>query len=273
MGNQVIGLMLLIAAISVALYIGTNYDQISGIGISSFPSLRAIDYVPSVSLPEYDGRTDDPVIESSPVPIAVSNIRPQTSDGYGELVLSADWNIPASGVDIAGWRIGSLENEFAITGAQEIYTFGGSVKRLVIRPGDEVRMFSGYSPRGNFRINKCIGYLSELGNFNPPLERRCPNPSYEDTNYLSNACRGYLSSLSSCETPRASSVSFNDRSCQEYLNTVNYESCVSRHQSDSDFLSREIWVWVGDNLKYFDQRGDIVRIYDNAGRLVSQYRY
>ncbi len=57
------------------------------------------------------------------------------------------------------------------------------------------------------------------------------------------------------------------------MNTVTYEGCVSRHRGDSDFLSKEIWVWAGDNLKYFDQGGDIIKIFDKAGKLVSQYRY
>lgn len=271
--NQVIGLILLGAAVSVALYVGINFDQISGFQITNLPSLRAVDYVPSISLPEYTGGSQDAVIQTASAPVTVTMVRPQTAYGYGELVLSASYDVPAAGVDIKGWKIGSLENEFTIPGAQDIYTFGGSQNSLVVRPGDEVHLYSGSSPRGNFRINKCIGYLAELGNFNPPLEQRCPERSYEETNYLSNACKSYLDRLSSCETPKAAPVSFNDISCHEYLNTITYEGCVSRHRYDSDFSDRSIWVWAGDALRYFDQSGDIIRIYDKAGRLVSQYRY
>ena len=271
--NQVIGLILLIAAISVALYVGTNYDQISGFRIDNLPSLRAVDYVPSLSLSEYEGDRQEPVIETASAPVAVSYIKPQTASEYGELALSASGNIPDGGVDIKGWKIGSLESIFTLPGAQEVYTFGGSQNSLVIRPGDNVRIFSGSGPRGNFRINKCIGYIARFANFNPPPEQRCPNQSDNEISYLSNACKSYINSLPTCETPSAAPVSFNDISCHEYLNTMTYEGCVSRHRSDSDFLEREIWIWAGDGLKYFDQGGDLIRIFDKTGKTVSQYRY
>ena len=275
MNNQIIGLILLIAAVSTALYVGTNYDQLSGFRFPNMPSFRAVDYVPGVSMQEYTGNQNQqaPVIESATPPIIVTSIKPQTPYEYGELVLTADWNLPTAGVDIKGWKIGSLESEFNLPGAQDIYTFGGSQNSLIIKPGDEVHLYSGVSPRGNFRINKCSGYFSELGSFVPPLEQRCPAQSYEETNYLSNACKSYIASLSACQTPSRAPISFNDVSCHEYLNNINYETCVSKHRNDSDFSERAIWVWVGDNLKYFDQGGDIIRIYDKSGKLVSQYRY
>lgn len=272
--HQVIGLILLIGAVSAALFAGTNYGQISGFSIANLPGIRVPDYAPGVTVPDYSyGDPSPSAIQTATAPMTVTYVKPQTPYEYGELVLTADWSVPATGTDIKGWRISSLENEFALPGAQDVYTFGGSVDRLVIRPGDEVRLFSGTSPRGNFRINKCIGYLAEFGNFNPPLEQNCPSNLSEATNYLSNACRSYIGSLSSCETPKPSNISFNDASCHNYMNTINYESCVSKHRGDSDFLEREIWVWVGDNLKYFDQGGDLIRISDKSGKLISQYRY
>lgn len=274
MSHQIIGLILLIAAVSTGLYVATNYDQLSNLRLPNMPSLRAVDYVPSVSLNDYDGIRDEaPVIENTAPPIIVSSIKPQTPYEFGEIVLTADWNLPASGLDIKGWKIGSLESEFNLPGAQDVYTFGGSQNSLVLRPGDEVHLFSGNGPRGNFRINKCIGYFAEFGSFVPPLEPRCPASSYEEINYLSNACKSYINSLSACETPKLAPISSTDISCHEYLNQINYEGCVARHRSDPDFSDRAIWVWVGDNLKYFDQGGDIIRIYDKSGKLVSQYRY
>lgn len=273
MNNQVIGIILLVAAVSTALYISTNYDKITGVSFSGLPSFRAVDYVPSVSLNEYTGSAEAPVIENAAPPIIVSSIKPPTPSDFGEIVLTADWNLPASGLDIKGWKIGSLESEFNLPGAQDVYTFGGSQNSLIIRPGDEIHLFSGTGPRGNFRINKCIGYFAEFGDFTPPLEKRCPAQSYEETNYLSSACKNYISSLSACQTPSQAPIVSTDISCYEYLNNINYEGCVSRHRSDPDFSDRSIWVWVGDNLKYFDQGGDIIRIFDRTGKLVSQYRY
>ena len=273
MKHQIIGLILLIAAVSTVLYVATNYAQLPSFRFPNMPSFKAVDYVPGISLPEYGGNQQAPVIENATPPITVTSIKPQTPYEYGEIVLTADWNLPASGVDIKGWKIGSLENEYNLPGAQDVYTFGGSQNSLMVKPGDEVHIYSGVSPRGNFRINKCSGYFSEFGSFNPPLEQRCPAPSYEETNYLSNACKSYISSLSACQTPSQAPISSNDAACHDYLNNINYESCVSKHRYESDFSERAIWVWAGDNLKYFDQGGDIIRIFDKSGKLVSQYRY
>lgn len=275
MSHQIIGIVLLIAAVSTALYVGANYDQLSGFRFSGLPSFRAVDYVPSVSMQEYTGNQNqqEAVIETSSAPITVTSIKPPTPNDYGEIILTADWNIPATGVDIKGWKIGSLESEFNLPGAQDVYTFGGSQNSLIIRPGDEVHLYSGTSPRGNFRINKCSGYFSEFGNFIPPLEQRCPAQSYEETNHLSSACKSYIYSLAACQTPSRAPISSNDASCHDYLNNINYETCVSKHRYEPDFSERAIWVWVGDNLKYFDQGGDIIRIFDKSGKLVSQYRY
>ncbi len=265
--------MLLIAAISVALYVGTNYDQISGFRINNLPSLRAVDYTPDIFLPEYDGASQESVIETAAPFVTVSYVNPQTIDEHGEVVLSAGWNIPAAGIDISGWKISSSKSQFTLPGAQEVYTFGGSQKSLLIRPGDRVRIFSGSGPRGNFRINKCIGYIARFANFNPAPAQNCPSRPESEISYLSNACKSYINSLPNCETPSAAPVSFDDVSCHEYLNTMTYEGCVSRHRSDPDFLEREIWIWAGDSLRNLDQDGDTVRILDKSGKLISQYRY
>lgn len=271
--NQFIGLLLIIGVISGALYLGTNFQKFSEFRISGLPGLKMPEYAPGVVVPQYNYDSQAPAIETASAPMTVTYVKPQTPYEYGEVVLTAGWNIPASGTDIKGWKIGSLGNEFSLPGAQEVYTFGGSQNSLTIRPGDEVHIFSGTSPRGNFRINKCIGYLSELGNFTPPLDKKCPSLVTPETDYLSNTCRSYLVSLSACEAPKPDQVSFNDVSCQEYMSKVNYESCVSRSRSDADFLDKEIWIWAGDNLKNFNPEGDVIKIFDKAGKLISQYRY
>jgi len=270
--QQFFGLLLIIAVISLLFYV-SGHPELIRIQIP-------IPRVSPISTPQYSGTNSNTSsnttsIQSAPKePLSVSLIRPQTPGGYGEIVLRADWNIGNSGMDIKDWRIGALETEYYLTGAQNIYTFGGSVDKLMIFPGDEIRIFSGQSPKGNFRINKCIGYIAEYNAFNPPIPQRCPAYSYEETSYLSTACRSYLSSLRSCEVPRqAPPVPFNDQACHSFVNNINYETCVARHRNDSDFLDNEIWVWAGDGLKYFDRAGDIIRIYDRSGTLVSQYRY
>lgn len=274
MNHQVIGLILLVAAVATALYVSTNYAQLSNLHFN-LPSLRAVDYVPGVTLNDYAGnqQQQQPSIQTASSPLSVTSIKPPTAGDYGEIVLQADWNIPAEGIDIKGWKIGSLSSDFDLPGAQEVYTFGGSSAKLVVHPGDEVHLFSGTSPRGNFRINKCIGYFAEFGEFVPPLEQKCPIPTYEETNYLSKECQSYVSTLAACETPKNIPVSVDDISCRDYLNGINYEGCVSRHRGDPDFSDRAIWVWVGDNLRFFNPNGDIIKIYDRSGKLVSQYRY
>ncbi len=273
MGNQVIGITLLVAAVAVAIFVGFNYDKVSGFRIPNMPSFRAVDYVPSISMPEYKENQQDTVSQTIVSPIVISSIRPQSDGGYAEIVVTADPSVGDLGIDIAGWKIGSSVREFTIPGAQDVYTFGGSQSKLIIRPWDELRIFSGTSPRGNFRINKCIGYFSEYGDFNPPLENNCPVPYGKEISNLTNACRSYIASIPTCTTPKNVPIPSQDVSCYDYLSTINYEGCVSRHRLDPDFLTRQVRVWGGGALNYFNPDGDIIKIYDRGGILVSQFIY
>lgn len=271
--EKLLGLILLVIAVAAAVYLASNdgsflklkFDLPAGMA----PGTLSSEFPPSDSLANQQNY--GPADNNSP--IIVSSIRPQTPYEYGEMVLSPSWNIGSAGVDIRGWKIRTLGNEFTIPGAQEVYTFGGSLNSLVVRPGDEVHLFSGSSPKGNFRINKCIGYFSEYANFTPPIERACPTISPEETYYLTSSCRSYVASLSACEIPRSPNVSFNDNSCYEFLNTINYEGCVSRHRSDADFLDRKVWVWIGDNMRYFNPEGGVIYIYDKSDKMMAEYRY
>ena len=63
-----------------------------------------------------------------------------------------------------------------------------------------------------------------------------------------------------------------DYACETYLqNNFTYKSCFAAHVSDSDFLSNQVWAWMGSNV--VDQSHDTVKLLDKNGLLVDIYSY
>jgi len=119
-----------------------------------------------------------------------------------------------------------------------------------------------------------VGYFSRSNTFIPDLPRSCPNISRSEITSLSGACQEYILSLSSCEVPSGNPpVELDDNSCHEFLRKLNYAGCVSKYRGDSDFLSNEWRVWVGDRLNILDPVHDQVKLIDSNGTVIDEYTY
>lgn len=181
--------------------------------------------------------------------------------------------------NITGWKIKSNKKEIITPQAIEIYEPGGfgEVKEIVLEGSNYLYFYSNRSAiQKNFRLNKCTGYLEDSYDFNPPIPKNCPTiPRSEFTN-LSGACQSYIFSLGSCELPNANTYnSFpgNDEgnACRQALNTISFNSCFDKHKNDSDFLSNEWRIWIGDSI--LDSQHDRLRLLDKEGLLVDEYIY
>ncbi|MDO8584968.1 MAG: hypothetical protein Q7R85_02495 [bacterium] len=184
-------------------------------------------------------------------------------------------------IDITGWKIRSKTDTLVIPKALQYYTplyEAGSETDIVLRPNDRVIMYSSASPVGtNFRLNKCIGYVALANNFSPSLPVTCPAIDYTSLRYLSGECQNYIRSLNSCRVPPPTPPIEYNPSCNAFLQTLNYQSCFNGHKSDSDFLSNEVRVWLGDSFGntrvIFDRYHDIVQLVAPSGEVVDEYNY
>ncbi len=183
-------------------------------------------------------------------------------------------------VNITGWKIKSNKSEAIIPQAVEIYEPAGfaPVGDIILKPDNYVEIYSSISPLNrNFRLNKCIGYLEGIYNFQNSLPKNCPSLSRSDIRYLSSQCQSYIDSLSPCQIPEVNfynSLAGTDEgnACRSFLQNINYGSCFQSHQNDVDFLSNIWMVWLNQQ-QILDQRHDYLRLYDRAGNLIDEYSY
>jgi hypothetical protein len=209
--------------------------------------------------------------------VRFGSVSPGTSYYYGTITLITYFaNNAATGtIDITGWQIKSKNSGEYIPQAIALYDPSGlaAPSDIHLKNSDTVNVYSTTAPF-NLRMNKCVGYISHVANFNPGLPLNCPYMNSSQIANFTGACQNYIETLSGCSEPNMASpqIPRTDYACQSYLqNNFNYRSCFQQHASDADFLSNQVWVWTGSNV--VDNYHDVVDLYDRSGLLVDQYTY
>lgn len=290
---HIIGVVVILVAVFSLLYS-------SGSGISKtveifFSPAPANDSAPPFS---YGGGQEAPVNSGEPQPPAISpedvpkgftlkDLSPyfhkvrfgSVSPGYGGYTgsISLYPNLgEKESVNVTGWSIRGNTGSYFIPQAVKLYDPSGLALEgdLYLRSGEVVNVYSAASAVGkNFRINKCMGYLGQTTNFEPPLYTNCPYVDQRDIAHLSGECQNYILSLGGCRLPDDNPpISIRDYRCLDYLDDFNYRGCFDKHKNDADFLSNEWRVWIG-NAQFLDPLHDQVRLYDRRGLLVDEQLY
>lgn len=226
-----------------------------------------------------------PAQKAAPKPVSyakkvrIGNVyRTELQRPYAEVTLYSAADAP---IDITGWKVKSKTDSIVVPKALQYYTplyDAKSESDIVLRPNDRVIFYSNASPVGaNFRLNACIGYVATANTFSPALPVTCPAIDYNALRYLSGECQNYVRSLSSCRVPPATPPIPYDPPCNDFLKTLNYQSCFAARKNDSDFLSNEVRVWLGDSFGntrvIFDRYHDIVQLIAPSGEVVDEYVY
>lgn len=237
----------------------------------------------------YQGATSKPYVAPSPLAsvysaadsapasdpaVRISSVRlPDNYWNFIEILLVSDsWGKQSA--DITGWTIRTKRGDFRIPQAQLIYEFGGRLQDIVLNSGGAVKINSGRGSKGNFRLNKCTGYLEDSSPFAPALPKSCPYISYAEVKNYSQSCQDYLLSLQACQNPLANPpVPPEDTACFDFLRKLNYNSCVAEHRNDEDFLDNEWRVWADNQLDFLNPSHDRVQLLDLQGRVVDEYIY
>lgn len=187
-------------------------------------------------------------------------------------------------VDISGWTIESdaTGNAIVIPRGTEIPASGtiNAVQDITLTANNRALIISGKSPIGaSFRENKCIGYFASFQRFTPSLPQNCPLPNNEitafyGTGYIRDAaCIDHVNTLSRCQvslTP-PSNVS---GACQTFLvKYLNYNGCVTAHQSDADFEGDTWHVYLGRSNAMWRTQHEVVKLLDKSGKTVDAFSY
>ncbi|MDP3729597.1 MAG: hypothetical protein Q8R26_02515 [bacterium] len=267
-----IGLILLVLAIVGGLYVASNYTDLIHLKLS-VPLI-----VQPVTLPEVGVNYELGVttIESRQVvkSVRISAVRlPSIFHDYFEIVLTSNLSSQQA-VDVTGWTIKTDGGTYRIPQAQEVPSFNRILSNIRLLSRDTLTISSGRAIDGNFRLNKCTGYMEVSSNFIPALPLQCPNISYEERDSLTAQCDNYMRSLSACEVPSSSPpIRSDDYACFDLLRTMNYNGCVAKFRNDSDFFNNEWRVWADNGISSLHPNHDNVRLIDNNGTIVDTYKY
>jgi len=209
--------------------------------------------------------------------LKINDIKRSGSTETDEYVKIANYS--AASIDITGLVLKNKNNETLPIpkGSEYLYLEnGGSLKDIILEPGKNAIIFTGSSPAGkNFRLNKCTGYLNYFYNFSPSLPQECPKPADQDIMTLGKNCRDYINALQACATPNTADlkVSF-DSQCTSYLTSIfNYSGCVTRHQSEPDFLKNDWYIYLNRRAGIWDDQRDEAKLLDQNNNLIDSYGY
>ncbi|MBI4094407.1 MAG: hypothetical protein HY436_01215, partial [Candidatus Liptonbacteria bacterium] len=207
--------------------------------------------------------------------VQVVSARPRTRFAPEEITLAARLGFLEESVTVTGWRIETRRGEtIRIPQATSLYRTSaiGAEEDIVLTGGARLAIYATSSPLGDFRVNKCMGYLEELFHISPPLAVGCPRVDAPATVTLSGACQEHIESLRGCDAPDLNAPGVRgDGACQEYLRTLTYSGCVERERNSRDFFRPEWRVYVDKQV--LDSLHDRVLLFDERGLLVDEYHY
>jgi len=142
----------------------------------------------------------------------------------------------------------------------------------------------------SFKENICNGYLdaSNEYTFTPPLARNCPRPNTEPgVRNLEPSCRQFIDRVQSCRTPEFNTKDRYGESCNNCVDRVqlssscvaflkshyNYAGCIAYHAGDENFSGKTWRVFLGQGWQMWADDHDVIKLYDNLGKLVDYKAY
>jgi hypothetical protein len=258
-------------------YIGPTQSGGSGsaAGTASAPSIT----IDPSTIPASEIPTGFTAAQLSPYfrEVQFAGVSAGNAVAYGTIGLHAQFtHYNATGtIDITGWHIETRGSGEYIPQAIDVYDPSGLTPPSDIRlaNGDTAYLYSSSAPF-NLRLNECIGWIAHEANFKPALPQSCAKPDESQVSAFTGGCQEYVETLSGCSQPKLPNalVPQTDYACQDFLNdNFTYKSCFDEHDSDPNFLSNQVWVWMGGNV--IGQYHDTVDLFDRNGLLVNQYSF
>ncbi len=191
-------------------------------------------------------------------------------------------------VKITGWYLKSeVTGYYAVIGKASLlpFPFNKTESDIILQQGDSVIITKGFSPIGiSFRTNLCTGYFEENRAFIPNLSKECPLPKDETLPVFSTIhdrqeeCLDLIDNIPRCTTKGSSYIrDLPDTvadSCKNYITTqINYNSCVAKHFSDTNFPGQEYRVYLNKFGPLWRQRSDKINLHDQNGLIVDTISY
>lgn len=185
-------------------------------------------------------------------------------------------------INITNWSIEGKQGKIVIPqGVEKYYHYYNSYinEDIFVKEGDRIYLSAGYNPLGkdkNFRLNKCIGYLTSSFDFPVSVPKSCPKPTKQDVSHLEPCCQQFILGLKRCEIPDYSeNINVrSDKECIKYINeNLNNQACFINHSQDKDFLSNVWYIYLDDKNIVANDCYDTFYLKDKNGLIVDTYSY
>ncbi len=144
----------------------------------------------------------------------------------------------------------------------------------------------------SFKENECSGYIEALPqyDFTPSLNYSCVPPRDEPgVSNLDTACKNFVASLSSCQTPLYGNITRSTTdACDNCVNGrpapsdiclsfikqhFNYEGCIANHKDDTKFYSNTWRIFLASKWELWDKQDEIISLFDQFGKLAAYKAY
>lgn len=187
----------------------------------------------------------------------------------------------ASSIDISNWYLMNKKGVKAKIGQASHLPYFGKVNKtdpLMVNGRDTVIISTGRSPIGtSFRTNSCSPYLEQFRDFIPPINTaECPEINRKSDAYkkVGNICEIFINSLPRCEMFTGTYPSNITADCKSYINIHGgYNGCVTDRLTDTRFYKKEWRVFLGGKTELWDNKSDVVSLYDDKDRIVLTVKY
>ncbi|MBI4155649.1 MAG: hypothetical protein HY507_00265 [Candidatus Zambryskibacteria bacterium] len=192
-------------------------------------------------------------------------------------------NSQTKSILVTGWTLKSLASgqSAAIPKGTPLF-FSNTINSdedIYLRPGETLYLSTGLSPNGtSFKVNKCSGYLTQFQTFTPYISSICPRASDEDLSKIpkyvwNDSCFDYIDSYPRCKIQTDIMPVTWSVECKDFINKLNYPSCVNAHKNDGDFYLPEWRVFLRRNQPIWKSKRENIVLYDNFGKVVSTISY
>ncbi len=192
--------------------------------------------------------------------------------GQGQISLRAPY-FSGAPINITGWKIKSEKNgETIISKGVVLPQFEGA-SDIVLNSGELAEIIVGLSPLGgSFRVNGCLGWLSNLYNIGYALND-CPRIELGDLSELDSQCQELILQTSSCRAPDDDILNGYSSQCRKWVEqNLNYGACVAKNRSDKNFY-KEWKIYTGNGNQIYDPLHDKIELRDRSGSLIDSYEY
>lgn len=206
---------------------------------------------------------------------------PRSTDPKEEYISVSVSRRAANTINVTGWKLESSSSEVVavIPSGVEVPRSGSvnTVSPVVLSPGQTMVVTSGRSPIGtSFRENICTGYLGEFQSFTPDLDMSCPTASQEFSRRYNDAdddeCRSFLWRVPQCSVVSEAPSELSN-ACENFLESLNYNSCVAEYRDDADFAGDTWRVFIGSNRELWRENHETIRLVDSEGKTVDVFAY